>query len=90
MENAVGFGKPSVRNFFVYIIWLKIETLPLMPLCYHNVVKTEQLFCHQIRCKMETINLHQGLQGAFFLLARMNRFLLQQTKPMNYKDLYKV
>ena len=42
MKNAVGFGKPSVRNFFVYIIWLKIETLPLMPLCYHNVVKTEQ------------------------------------------------
>ena len=39
---------------------------------------------------METINLHQGLQGALFLLARMNRFLLQQTKPMNYKDLYKV
>ena len=39
---------------------------------------------------METINLHQGLQGAFFLLARMNRSLLQQTKPMNYKDLYKV
>ena len=26
MKNAVGFGKPSVRNFFVYIIWLKIET----------------------------------------------------------------